>query len=642
MRRLFFSARHLSNALLTPNPGSRRGPDGPARKAWIWGGGAPRRAFVRSWSLLVWTALALLCVNGCKSPPKWEKGKRYFHYSTRAKIGTLDPVRAASTYDSLSQAQVYETLFDYEYLTRPFKLQPLLVERMPEVSDDSLIYRFELKRGVLFHDNPCFQASGGVGREATAQDVIWSLMRMADRANSPTGWWLYRDRIKGFDAFKDRMDKRPQGAPFDWNAKVEGLRLTGRYTFEIHLIRPYPQLLNVLAMATTAVVPRECAEHYGDQFSTNPVGTGPFKLDEWVRGSFIKYSKNPKYREEFYPRKADPEFEERGLLRAAGKRIPFLDGIVIHVFEQDQPMWLKFRVGDLDATQTPAEYAELVFEEDKSLRPTFEAEGIGYNHLPLLDFIYRGFNMEDPVFGGMQEGATKQQAERARNVRRAISLALDTKELNHAFYNDHNVLYDGPIPPGLAGHKREAGPFRGPNLERARQLLAEAGYPGGKGLPPLVLDTSRSGNSEEQGEMVTRQLAKIGVKMEVRISSFPELQDKMRRKKSQFFGLAWSADYPDAENFLQLFYGPNKTPGSNKFNYDNPKYNELFEKARVLAPSPERDALYAQMRDILIEDCVAIGSMARTRDYVWNKRVHNFSPSETWDSWFKYLDVDPL
>lgn len=589
----------------------------------------------------------MLAINGCKSPPKWEKGKRYFHFSARAKIGTFDPVRNSSTYDNLAQAQVYETLFEYEYLVRPFELKPLLLAKMPEVSDDSLVYRFELKHGVLFQDDPCFpedpgKRAAGVGRELVAQDVIWSMMRMADRANSPTGWWLYRDRIAGFDEFKERMDKRPPKAPFDWEAKIEGLKVTGRYSFEIHLKRPYPQLLNVLAMGTTAVVPKECAEHYGDQFTANPVGTGAFKLDEWVRGSFLKYSRNPKYREAYYPTKASPELEKRGLLAAAGKRIPFLDGVVIHVFEQDQPMWLKFRVADLDATQTPAEYTELVFRPDKSMRSTFVQEGVGYYHLPLLDFIYRGFNMEDPVFGGMQEGATKEQRERARKVRQAISLALDTKELNYAFYNDNNVLYDGPIPPGLAGHQREGSPYRGPNLAKAKQLLTEAGYPDGKGLPTLTLDTSRGGNSGEQGEMVTRQLAKIGVKMEVRQSSFPELQDKMRRKKSQFFGLAWGADYPDAENFLQLFYGPNKTPGSNKFNYDNPEYNELFEQARVLPPSPQRDKLYAKLRDMIIEDCVAIGSMARTRHYVWNKRVHNFMPSEVWDNWFKYLDVDPL
>lgn len=590
-------------------------------------------------------AAATLCA--CKSPPKWEQGKRYFHFSARAKIGTFDPVRNSSSYDNLAQAQVYEALFEYEYLARPFELKPLLLREMPQVSDDALVYRFKLKPGVRFQADPCFHPDPKLGvaqpgRELVARDVIWSLMRMADRANSATGWWLYRGRIQGFDAFKAKMDKRPPGAPFDWDASIAGLRETGRHSFEIRLTKPFPQLLNVLAMGTTAVVPRECAEFYGDEFSSHPVGTGPFKLDEWVRGSFLRYSRNPDYREEYYPTKASDEMRARGLLAAAGKRIPFLDGIMIHVFEQDQPMWLKFRVGDLDATQTPAEYHELIFNADKTLKPKFAEEGVGYYHLPLLDFIYRGFNMEDPIVGGAGPEATPEQATRAKKLRQAISLALDTRELNHAFYNDNNILYDGPIPPGLGGH--QAGPpgrYRGPDLERAQLLLAEAGYPGGKGLPTLVLDTTRGSNSEEQGEMFTRQVRRIGVSLEVRLSSFPELQDKMRRKKAQMFSLAWGADYPDAENFLQLFYGGNKTPGSNKFNYDNPTYNQLFERAAVMSPSPERAALYAQLRDIVIEDCPAIGSMARTRSYVWNSRVKNFAPTEVWDTWFKFLDVDP-
>ncbi len=591
---------------------------------------------------------------GCKSPPKWEQGKRYFHYSARAKVGTFDPVRNSSSYDNLAQSQVYETLLEYEYLVRPYQLTPLLLKEMPKESEDKLRYQFELKPGVRFHDDPCFskqswpfpeprpEEPAGTGREVVAQDVIWSLIRMTDRANSPTGWWLYRDRIRGLDDFKARMDKRPVGAPFEWTAPIEGFKVTGRYSFEIALTTPFPQFLDVLAMGTSAVVPRECAEHYGPEFSSHPVGTGPFKLEEWVRGSFLRYTKNEKYHPSHYPDRAAPELAARGLLADQGKQLPLLDGLVFHVFEQDQPMWLKFRVGDLDATQTPAEYHDLVFNPDHSLRSALADEGMGSFPLPLLDFIYRGFNMEDPIVGAMGEGFTPEQTARAKKLRQAISAALDTRELNLAFYNDNNVLYDGPIPPGLSGHTSDPpSPMRGLNLERAKRLLAEAGYPEGKGLPVLELHTSRGSNSEEQGEMLIRQLGRVGIRIELQLSSFPELQDKLQRKKAQLFGLAWGADYPDAENFLQLFYGPNKTPGSNKFNYDNPEYNRLFEQARVMTPSPERDVLYAKLRDMVIEDCPAIGSMARTRSYVWNQRVKNFMPSEVYHSWYKYIDVEP-
>ncbi len=140
----------------------------------------------------------------CKSRPKWERGKKYFYYGLRSRIGSLDPIMNRSQYDNIAQSQVYETLFQYKYLVRPFEVEPLLLKGMPKVSSDKLTYHFELKRGVRFHDDACFTRSGGKGRELTAQDVIWSMMRMADTQLKPAGWWIYKDRIAGFDAFKKR------------------------------------------------------------------------------------------------------------------------------------------------------------------------------------------------------------------------------------------------------------------------------------------------------------------------------------------------------------------------------------------------------------------------------------------------------
>ncbi|MEM9492925.1 MAG: ABC transporter substrate-binding protein, partial [Myxococcota bacterium] len=434
----------------------------------------------RAGSALVIALAAVLLGSvaaGCKQVPKWERGKKILHYPLRAKVGSLDPVRQSSSYDTLARSQVYETLYTYEYLIRPFKVRPLLAASMPTVSADKRTYTIPLKRGVLFHDDPCFP--GGTGREMVARDVIESMMRMADRDTTPGGWWLYKKRIVGFDDFQARMNERPPGAPFDWDADIPGLRAPDPYTVEIELTNPFPQLLYILSMAYTAILPRECAEHYGSEFASRPVGTGPFRLIEWVRGSRLRYERNPTYRRELYPSEASPELEARGLLAPAGQPIPFLDGIVLHVYEQDQPKWLKFRVGDLDLVQVPAEYQQAMYTgADFALRQRFVEEGMGSYNLPLLDFIYRGFNMNDPIVG---------QGERAKYLRQAIVAALDTGEINKAFYNSAAVLYDGPIPPGLDGHEPGLlSPYRGadgPNLERARELLAKAGYPGGEGLP---------------------------------------------------------------------------------------------------------------------------------------------------------------
>lgn len=584
----------------------------------------------------LWAVAIALCVvygalAGCKSKPAWEEGRKVLHYPVRAKVGGFEPLHASTQYDGLAQAQVYETLFSYEYLIRPLRLRPLLAASMPTVSEDLRTYTIDVRQGIHFHDDPCFEASGGKGREMVAADVIYSIARMADSTRRPQGWWLYQDRIVGFDAFKERMDARPPGAPFDWDAPIEGLETEGKYRLKITLERPFPQFLYVLAMGYAAVVPRECTEYYGDEYSSHPVGTGPFRLASWVRGSRLVFEKNPTYHDERYPTEASPELAARGLLAAAGQKVPFLDAIVFHVYEQDQPMWLKFRVGDLDMAQVPAEYFDVLFDKTKSLRAPLVEEGMQNYNLPLLDFIYRGFNMEDPVVG---------KGERAKLLRQAISLALDTAELDAAFYNSTCVLFDGPIPPGLDGYAPGViSPYRGPDIEKARELLARAGYPDGKGLPVLHYETDNSSNTSEQTEMVVRQLKKIGVVLQPNFNSFPELSQKLKRKKAQMFNLAWGADYPDAENFLQIFYGPNEAPGSNNFNYKNPEYDRLYEQSRTMQPGPERTAIYERMRDILIEDAPSFGSMARIRFYVWNQQVKNVMPNETWYDWFKYLDI---
>ncbi len=560
--------------------------------------------------------LLLLLFAACKSVAPEERGKKILHTALRTKIGSMDPLRCGTQYDNVVVSAIFEPLFQYAYLKRPYELEPNLLVSMPEVSEDKLTYTFTLKSGVRFQDDPAF--AGGKGRELTSADVIYSIKRMADIRFQPTGWWVYNNRITGFDAYKKSQQEQKR---FDYDVPVEGLEVVDPLRFRIHLTKPFPQFLNILGMCYASIVAREVVEKYGEEIGLHPVGTGPFQLKQYLAGTKVVLEKNPNYRLEKYPTAEGGELT-----------VPELDGVVMHIFEQDQPMWLKWRVRDLDFIQVPSDYFDVAFDAETKLRKTFREEGISVAVQPKLDFIFRAFNMEDPLVG---------QGEKGRLLRQALSLALDTSELADSFYNNTAVCYDGPIPPGLEGHEPGIiSKYRGPQLELAKKKLAEAGYPNGQGLPKIRYHTNRGGNSAEQTEMVSRQFRKIGVELEVNIHSFPELDAMIQKRKAQMFNFSWGSDYPDAENNLAMFYTPNSTPGSNLFNYSNPAYDALYDQAKVMLSSTERTELYKKMRDIIIEDVPAIGSMARTRYFLANPRVKNLRPDETWYTWIKYVRVE--
>ena len=556
---------------------------------------------------------------------------------------SLDPVRGSSTYDNRACGFVYESLLEYEYLHRPFKLKPCLLEEMPESFDNGKRFRFKLKKGIRFHDDPCFP--DGKGREVIADDVFYSLKRMADNQNQPKGWWLLKDSIVGFDEYRDQQNEADQ---FDYDVPVEGMVKISDYEFEIRLNEPFYRFIYTLAMFQTAVVPREAVDHYGERFSRHPIGTGPYLLKHWQTASRMTFVRNPTYRLETYPddpgmnkdgSEPYPGYQEDvqlGFYDDAGKPLPLNDRVQVTMYVEAQPMWLKFLNREIDYTTTDRNaYEQAFIKRNRRLRQSFVDRGIRSSPVPLLDMIYNGFNMEDPEFGGYED--------KKKYVRQAISLMYNYDELNAAFYSGQNLIYDGPIPAGMDGHPenhRAPKSYRGLNIQKARKLLAKAGHPDGKGLPPLQFFTSRQPDSIAMAEMNKRNLAKIGIRMKIESVDFATLSERLREKRAPFFGLAWGSDYPDAENNLQLFYGPYKSPSSNNFNYDRPEFNKLYEEARVMSPCEERTQKYIQMRDMVIEDCPMIGSMARTRNYLNHSHLKNFKPVEVFSNWPKYLNIE--
>lgn len=552
---------------------------------------------------------------------------------------SLDPIEGSTVYDNMACAQIYETLLVNKYAD-PMQYEPLLLAELPTSDDGGRTWRFRLREDIKFHDNPCFVETGGKGRTLVTDDVFYSLKRLADRAYKYENFWLVKDTIVGLDEVRDRF---ADADAFDYDAEVPGFRKISDFEFEIVLKQPVTRFLWILTMFQTSVVPREAVEYYGvDDFPFNPVGTGPFKLvsqDAWVPKKELTLVRNPNYREVLYPAREEWNREERRMRmhRPAGQRVPFVDRLEFTMYPEDQPMWLQFQAGNLGYIQVPDDYFDQAFDKQTGqLRREMRVQGIGGHRDRLLDFIFHGFNMEDELVGGYEP--------ERKALRQAISLAVDLEEINQTFYSGLNVVYDGPIPPGLDGHP-ESGTapksYRGPNLELSRQKLAEAGYPNGDGLPKIRFFTNNSTLNQQLAELLQRQLARINVELEVQLVDFSTLIETVNKKNAPFFSFAWSSDYPDAENNLALFYSPNESPGSNHYNYKRPEYDAMYEQILTMVPSEERTEIYVRMRDMLLEDVPYIGSMCRTRHYLTAPWLENCRPTERFYSWYKYLDVDP-
>lgn len=585
----------------------------------------------------LWGLCLILLISGC-GPGQLivHHDGEMVYYGQTSRIRSLDPVKAGDVASSMGIGKIYEGLLEYAYLDRPYHVAPCLAEAMPDVSDDGLVYTFRIRRGIHFQDDPCFKETGGQGREVTAHDFVYSIKRVADVKLESTGYWAFNERIVGLDEFRAASMSEE---PTDYDADVEGLQALDSHTFQITLTRPYPQLLWILAMHYAFVVPREAAEFYGKEFGNKPVGTGPYRLKSWRRNYRIEFERNPKWAEtgrvELYPSTGEDKDAERGLLDDAGQPIPFIDRIVQYVVSDMSTQWLMFLTGQFYVSGISRDNWDVVLTEDRTLSPEIQEKDIRMEVSPSLTLFYFGFNMEDEVVGG----------EENKKLRQAMTSAFNTAEWER-FYNYRVQRPTGPIPPGLAGYVDQ--PARYPfDLDRARALLAEAGYPDGRDPKTgrrlqLTLELGSAENPEirQSTELFINFMDQIGIVVTPSYNNWPTFLDKIQRGQAQMFSLGWVADYPDAENFLQLFYGPNRSPGPNHAHYRNAEFDRLYEKVRVMQDTPERTALYERMADIVVEDSPWIFS-ATPLDYgLFHSWVKNFKNHDFSYTMIKYYKVD--
>jgi ABC-type transport system substrate-binding protein len=599
-------------------------------------GSVPSSRFVRSMAL--WLAAALLTTacdwnNGSASSPS---NVKTFHYAMRSSPGSLDPARASTvTANEMVQA-LYDSLYVYKYLQRPYELKPRLAAAMPEISEDGLTYTIRLKPGIRFVDNPAFP--GGLGREVVAEDFVYALKRHFDPATRSVATWVWQERIVGLDEWKRNGS--------DYDQPVEGLQAIEPYVLQIKLTRPYPQLVHTLAMGPSAAVPREAVELYGREFSINPVGSGPFRLVSYNAAKVVLVP-NENFRREPVDLVAegyDPQTQgQYGLEVIDGRHAPFVERLEISFIDEGSARWSSFTKGnEVQMAGVPTEqiYRVLASRDPVVLKPEY-ARKYHVSTVKEAGFVFTVFNMDFPEIGYHPDPVRN---ERNRGLRCAIVKARDWNARNDSWYGGLGEIFPGVIPPAVPEFdpelSRESVEY---DPEGARALLAEHGWNAGN-LPELVYSSQPGPTSRLFFEQFRGWLTNIGYPKEKIVlktyATFSDLTKAWRNSEEPIISAGWLLDYPDAESSLQLFYGPNRSPGSNDSNYSNPEYDRLYEMTSVMLPSPERTELYGQMNRLVIDDCVAISGLSRVGVGLWHKNVvalpdHNFVGGQ----FLQYVDV---
>ena len=505
-------------------------------------------------SKLLLLLLACLAVS-CQHPDK-QAGKTVFRYNEAANITSLDPAFARDQAITWATNQLFNGLVQ---LNDRLEIRPCIAHTW-EVSPSGLVYTFHLRNDVFFHDSPAFP--GGKGRRVTAGDFVFSFQRITNPKTASPGAWIFNN--------------------VDHGAGKSGFESADDSTFIIRLSRQFPPFLSLLSMQYCSAVPYEAVSFYGADFRRNPVGTGPFMFRMWQEGVKLVLLKNPVY------------FESE-----AGKQLPFLDAVSISFVPDKQSAFLEFIKGNLDFISgiDPTYKDELLTHEGK-LQPKYSSR-IKLVTQPYLNTEYLGFMMNRST------RINNRMVTADKRVRQAINLAFDRKKMIRYLRNNIGTPgCQGITPMGLPSFDSTwiACDY---NPEKARQLLAEAGYTEGRGVPPVTLTSTA--DYLDICKYIQHQVANIGIELKIEVSPPAAVKEMKAEGKLAFFRASWIADYPDAENYLSMFYSGNFCPqGPNYTHFSNPRFDQLYEKAMSTVNDSVRFSLYRQMEKIMMEEAPVV------------------------------------
>lgn len=500
--------------------------------------------------------LSLLMFPSCgRKPGEMEEGK-VFRYNEAANITSLDPLYARNQANIWATSQLFNGLLQ---LDEDLAIRPAIAKSY-QISDDGLVYSFVLRDDVFFHDDACFPAEKG--RSVVASDFVYSFSRLVDpRLNAPGSWVM------------NSVSRNADGS-----LAVEAPSDT---TLVISLSQPFPPFPGLLTMQYTAVVPFEAIEDYGENFRSRPVGTGPFRFAYWKEGVKLVLLKNENY------------FEFEG-----EQRLPYLDAVAISFIIDRQTAFLEFIKGNLDfLSSVDASYKDEILTPEGKLQPKYE-DRFKMISKPFLNSEYLGILVDEqtlpPDWPLLEE-----------KVRQAINLGFDRDKMIRYLRNNIGIpAHAGFVPVGMPGFPANEGGYSY-DPDRARQLLAEAGFPGGQGLPRLTLHTNQ--NYLDISQFIQHELSKIGIAVAIDVMPPATLREMTAKGEARMFRASWIADYPDAENYLALFYSKNHAPaGPNYTRFSDARFDRLYVQSLAITTNSLRKALYREMDQILIKQAPVV------------------------------------